>query len=68
MQIPPCPKCGHLKSTVITTWQGGKLIRRRRRCDGCGHSFPTGQMPEFLVPERPIAAIGKNLGCHVKNE
>jgi transcriptional regulator NrdR family protein len=68
MHIPPCPKCGQPKSTAITTWRGGKLIMRRRACDSCGHRFSTGQEPEFLLPTRAVADIGKNLHCHIKNE
>lgn len=41
-----CPKCAGLDSTVLETRsEDGYIIRRRRRCDGCGHKFTTHEIP-----------------------
>ena len=37
-----CPKCGKDSLTVINTRAApGNMIRRRRKCMKCGHSFTT---------------------------
>jgi transcriptional repressor NrdR len=36
-----CPHCGHTQHRVIDTRDAGEDIRRRRRCDDCGHRFTT---------------------------
>lgn len=38
-----CPACGHDKSAVVDSRaaEQGRLIRRRRRCSGCGDRFTT---------------------------
>jgi hypothetical protein len=66
--FPNCPFCGSLKSIVITTWRGGVLWRRRRRCCDCGKDFSTAQPAEFVCDKRGFAVYGKNLHCAVKNE
>lgn len=35
-----CPKCG-CDTFVIDTRSRGQAVKRRRRCQGCGHRFTT---------------------------
>lgn len=41
-----CEECGHLDSTVLETRSDdGSIIRRRRKCDACGHRFTSYEIP-----------------------
>jgi hypothetical protein len=41
-----CPSCFALDSTVLETRsEDGLIIRRRRKCDECGHKFTTYEIP-----------------------
>jgi transcriptional regulator NrdR family protein len=54
-----CPKCNAVTS-VSTTKQLGKEIKRHRRCKGCGHTFITmetilGSAPKGRPPKlKPV--------------
>lgn len=48
-----CPACNHPEDRVVDsrTIRGGRAIRRRRECAGCGHRFTTYE----TVDEEPVS-------------
>lgn len=44
-----CPRCDNPKSGVIETVPVRDRIRRRRRCQACGHRWTTMEMPVLLA-------------------
>lgn len=54
----PCPVCNVAGSRVVDSRPSGPRFawrRRRRRCDGCGHSWRTYEVPgDFLVHWREM--------------
>ncbi len=48
MPAYPCERCGHPNSRVFNTraHEGLAPIRRRRRCESCGHAWTTYEISE----------------------
>lgn len=53
-----CPYCGSEKDSVVDSrkGEGGKTVRRRRRCENCGKRYNTIERVEF----GPIYVVKKN--------
>jgi transcriptional repressor NrdR len=47
-----CPYCAHEETQVVETRESdeGGVVRRRRRCQGCGKRFTTYERPEIAMP------------------
>jgi len=42
----PCPTCGAATEVIETRlWKDESIIRRRRKCKKCNHTFPTVELP-----------------------
>lgn len=50
-----CPKCDGTRNRVVDTRtsRGGRAVRRRRECEGCGRRFTTYE----YVEERPVQVL-----------
>ncbi|NDY91723.1 transcriptional regulator NrdR [Ideonella livida] len=60
-----CPYCAHTESQVVETRESddGDVIRRRRKCHGCGKRFTTYERAEVALP-----AVVKRSGARVEFE
>lgn len=55
-----CPKCGAADVYVVDSRDKGEYIRRRRKCERCGHRWYTREVDEALILE--IVACAEKLG------
>lgn len=61
-----CPHCGHPHQTVVDSRPRENLIRRRRKCLGCGfrfntHEYVLGSVEHARLIDRFVGAIEKAL-------
>jgi transcriptional regulator NrdR family protein len=51
-----CPQCGECSISVIDTRMASRrdhdVIRRRRKCDTCGHRYSTLEVPAEWIASR----------------
>ena len=48
-----CPKCRSRTEVTDSRWKEGNVVRRRRQCRSCSHTFTTNEILEHPAP-RPV--------------
>lgn len=70
MTFPACSVCGHASNRVADTRYvcENNTIRRRRKCQGCGHRWTTYEFAVELAPEQLMMKIAtlKAEACVIK--